>query len=85
MVRELDASKVLLDSKDREHKDLTHTMERKILHEKNKMKIEMADKVNDVVNKFQTLSDRQMAEVYFLLFRQRQTAAYYLISLIDIL
>lgn len=53
----------LLEQKEREYKDIIHTMERKILQDKNLMKKEMLQKVNEAVANFRRVADQQMAEV----------------------
>jgi hypothetical protein len=51
-----------LEQKEKEYKDIIHTMERKILQDKNVMKKEMLQKVNEAVANFRRVADQQMAE-----------------------
>lgn len=48
--------KNLVESKEKEHKDIIHTMERKILQDKNVMKKEMLQKVNEAVANFRRVA-----------------------------
>ncbi|KAI8611593.1 hypothetical protein BC830DRAFT_1140590 [Chytriomyces sp. MP71] len=52
----------LLEIREREYKDVIHTMERKVLQDKNQMKKEMLQKVNEAVANFRKVADQQMAE-----------------------
>lgn len=51
-----------LEEKEKEYKEVIHTMERKILQDKNVMKKEMLQKVNEAVANFRRVADQQMAE-----------------------
>lgn len=51
-----------LELKEKEFKDLVHSMERKVLQDKNQMKKEMLHKVNEAVANFRRVADQQMAE-----------------------
>ncbi|KAJ3389949.1 hypothetical protein HDU92_000759 [Lobulomyces angularis] len=51
-----------LDLKEKEYKEVIHSMERKVLQDKNLMKKEMLQKVNEAVANFRRVADQQMAE-----------------------
>ncbi|KAJ3130852.1 hypothetical protein HK101_004920, partial [Irineochytrium annulatum] len=51
-----------LEAKEKEYKDIIHSMERKVLQDKNQMKKEMLQKVNEAVANFRRVADQQMAE-----------------------
>ena len=63
MTQQIENLELQLVLKEKQYQDTIHAMERKILQDKNQVKKEMIEKVNDVVMNFQKLSDRQMAEV----------------------
>ncbi|KAJ3331684.1 hypothetical protein HDU76_002486 [Blyttiomyces sp. JEL0837] len=52
----------MLEVKEKEYKDIIHNMERKVLQDKNQMKKEMLQKVNEAVANFRRVADQQMAE-----------------------
>ncbi|KAI8909707.1 hypothetical protein EDD86DRAFT_206108 [Gorgonomyces haynaldii] len=54
--------KLLLEKKEQEYKDTVHTLERKVLQDKNRMKREMLQKLNEAVASFRRVADQQMAE-----------------------
>ena len=66
MTQQIEHLELQLLVNEKKYQDTIHAMERKILQDKNQVKKEMIEKVNDVVMNFQKLSDRQMAEVVFL-------------------
>ncbi|KAI8592296.1 hypothetical protein BDZ88DRAFT_277487 [Geranomyces variabilis] len=51
-----------LEAKERTFKDTVHNIERKVLQDKNMLKREMLQKVNEAVANFQRVADQQMAE-----------------------
>ncbi|KAJ3003620.1 hypothetical protein HKX48_001670, partial [Thoreauomyces humboldtii] len=51
-----------LDAKERTYKETVHNIERKVLQDKNLLKREMLQKVNEAVANFQRVADQQMAE-----------------------
>ncbi|KAH6591417.1 hypothetical protein BASA61_004928 [Batrachochytrium salamandrivorans] len=55
--------KDLLENKRIEYRDTIHNIERKVLQDKNQMKREMLQKVNEAVANFRRVADQQMAEV----------------------
>ncbi|KAK5667801.1 hypothetical protein QVD99_005646 [Batrachochytrium dendrobatidis] len=54
--------KTLLEKKECEYRDTIHNIERKVLQDKNQMKREMLQKVNEAVANFRRVADQQMAE-----------------------
>ncbi|KAJ1327308.1 hypothetical protein BSLG_010650 [Batrachochytrium salamandrivorans] len=54
--------KDLLENKRIEYRDTIHNIERKVLQDKNQMKREMLQKVNEAVANFRRVADQQMAE-----------------------
>ncbi|KAJ3068809.1 hypothetical protein HDU98_008086 [Podochytrium sp. JEL0797] len=60
--RQLRQALALLETREREYKDVIHTMERKVLQDKSQMKKEMLQKVNEAVTNFRRVADQQMAE-----------------------
>ncbi|ORY40424.1 hypothetical protein BCR33DRAFT_852751 [Rhizoclosmatium globosum] len=60
--RNLRQALALLETREKEYKDVIHTMERKVLQDKNHMKKEMLQKVNEAVTNFRRVADQQMAE-----------------------
>ncbi|KAJ3105506.1 hypothetical protein HDU97_007985, partial [Phlyctochytrium planicorne] len=59
---QLKRTSMLLETKEKEYKDIIHSMERKVLQDKNQMKKEMLQKVNEAVANFRRVADQQMAE-----------------------
>ncbi|KAJ3261869.1 hypothetical protein HDU77_000682 [Chytriomyces hyalinus] len=59
---QLKRSLSLIETREKEYKDVIHTMERKVLQDKNQMKKEMLQKVNEAVANFRRVADQQMAE-----------------------
>ncbi|KAI8917144.1 hypothetical protein DFJ77DRAFT_335308 [Powellomyces hirtus] len=51
-----------LEAKERQFKETIHNIERKVLQDKNMLKREMLQKVNEAVTNFQRVADQQMAE-----------------------
>ncbi|KAI8821531.1 uncharacterized protein EV422DRAFT_619856 [Fimicolochytrium jonesii] len=51
-----------LETKERTYKDTIHNIERKVLQDKNLLKRDMLQKVNETVAHFQRVADQQMAE-----------------------
>ncbi|KAJ3355005.1 hypothetical protein HDU83_004176 [Entophlyctis luteolus] len=60
--KQLKNALALLDAREKEYKNVIHTMERKILQDKNNMKKEMLQKVTEAVTNFRRVADQQMAE-----------------------
>lgn len=63
MEQQLKQYKALLEKKEVEYRDTVHNLERKVLQDKNQMKREMLQKVNEAVANFRRVADQQMAEV----------------------
>jgi hypothetical protein len=60
--QELVNAKTLLEKKELDFKDTIHSLERKVLQDKNRMKREMLQKLNEAVASFRRVADQQMAE-----------------------
>ena len=56
----------LIKKKETENRSHIHNLERKALQNKNQVKREMIQKVNEAVANFRRVADQQMAEVYCL-------------------
>lgn len=54
----------LIQNKESEHRSTCHNLEKKVLQNKNHIKREMIQKVNEAVATFRRVADQQMAEVY---------------------
>ena len=62
MEQQLRHYKQLLEKKELEYRDTIHNLERKVLQDKNRMKREMLQKLNEAVANFRRVADKQMAE-----------------------
>ncbi|KAJ3125426.1 ubiquitin-like protein atg8 [Physocladia obscura] len=60
--KQLKNALTLLETREKEYKDVIHSMERKVLQDKTNMKKEMLQKVNEAVTNFRRVADQQMAE-----------------------
>lgn len=63
MENQIHSLEILLQDREKEYKEVIHSMERKILQDKNAIKKEMLQKVNEAVINFRKVADQQMAEV----------------------
>jgi molecular chaperone DnaK (HSP70) len=61
MENQLKYSKNLREKKEVEFKETINNLERKVLHDKNRMKREMLQKLNEAVASFRRVADQQMA------------------------
>jgi predicted nucleic acid-binding protein len=70
--QELVNAKTLLEKKELDFKDTIHSLERKVLQDKNRMKREMLQKLNEAVASFRRVADQQMAEADTCINNRRQ-------------